>query len=73
MVSVRKKRSAPALPVRAGISPNSVYLPQPDLASPACTSVLQFLVTRFPAVSIERWRERMQRGDVVDEIGRAHV
>lgn len=66
---MRKKRSAPVLPVRAGISPNSVYLPEPDPDGPACTSVLQFLTLRFPAVSTERWHDRMSRGDVFDARG----
>ncbi|NPU93343.1 MAG: pseudouridine synthase [Gammaproteobacteria bacterium] len=66
---MRKKRVTPVLPVRAGISPNSVYLPAPDPSGPGWSSVLQFLAARFPAIAADRWRERMLRGDVFDAQG----
>jgi tRNA pseudouridine32 synthase/23S rRNA pseudouridine746 synthase len=52
------------LPMRDGVAPSYLYLPEgawPDLIS--------FLVARFPDVPETAWRERMARNDVVDGDG----
>lgn len=54
----QKARPAP-LPVRDGVAPSYLWLPEgswPDL--------LTFLIQHFPAVTEASWRERMARGDV---------
>ena len=51
--------------MRDGVAPSYLYLPEgewPDMIS--------FLVARFPDVSEAAWRERMARGDVVDNDGK---
>ncbi len=53
------------LPVRDGISPSFAWLPHE-----AWDSLGAYLAHRFPMVSADSWRERMRRGDVVDEQGR---
>jgi tRNA pseudouridine32 synthase/23S rRNA pseudouridine746 synthase len=53
-------------PMRDGVGPSCVGLP----AGPWPT-LLDFLVQRFPGVAAEVWRQRMARGDVVDEHGQA--
>jgi len=56
--------SAAPLPIRDGVAPSYLWLPEgqwPDMIS--------FLVQRYPAVSEASWRERMARGDVVDGDG----
>ena len=53
-------------PMRDGVGPSCVGLP----AGPWPT-MLDFLVQRFPGVAAEVWRQRMARGDVVDEHGQA--
>lgn len=53
-------------PSRQGVSASVVVLP-----SGPWSCVLDFLVQRFPAVSAEQWRERMQAGLVQDERGQA--
>ena len=53
------------LPMRDGVAPSYLYLPEgqwPDL--------LTFLVARFPDVTEASWRDRMARGEVVDGDGR---
>lgn len=55
----------PPLPMRDGVAPSYLWLPEgqwPDL--------LSFLVHYFPAVPEAAWRERLARGDVVDGDGR---
>ena len=52
--------------MRDGVGPSCVGLP----AGPWPT-MLDFLVQRFPGVAAEVWRQRMARGDVVDEHGQA--
>jgi tRNA pseudouridine32 synthase / 23S rRNA pseudouridine746 synthase len=52
------------LPVRDGISPNHIWL-QPG----GWTSMLDFLVYRFPDISSARWLERINKCEVVDEHG----
>jgi tRNA pseudouridine32 synthase/23S rRNA pseudouridine746 synthase len=54
------------LPVRDGVGASQVSLP----AGP-WTSVLDFLVERFPAISASEWTSRIASGDVVDALGRA--
>lgn len=54
------------LPVRDGISPSFAWLPHERW-----DSLGAYLAHRFPMVSADSWRDRMQRGDVVDEQGRA--
>ncbi len=53
------------LPVRDGISPSFAWLPHERWGSLGA-----YLAHRFPMVSADSWRDRMQRGDVVDEQGR---
>ena len=54
------------LPIRDGVKPSCVVLP-----STGDGTCLDFLVQRLPAVSHANWLERMARGEVVDELGRA--
>lgn len=58
----RPRPNAP--PPRNGVGPSSVVLPQGPW-----TTVLEFLVQRFPAVSPAQWLQRLQDGDVVDDQG----
>ncbi len=53
------------LPVRDGISPSFAWLPHERW-----DSLGAYLAHRFPMVSADSWRDRMRRGDVVDEQGR---
>jgi tRNA pseudouridine32 synthase/23S rRNA pseudouridine746 synthase len=53
------------LPMRDGVAPSFLYLPEGDWPD-----MIQFLVARFPDVPEAVWRERMARGDVVDGEGR---
>ena len=53
------------LPMRDGVAPSYLYLPEgqwPDL--------ITFLVARFADVTEASWRDRMARGEVVDGDGR---
>lgn len=50
--------------MRDGVSANQVWLPVGDWST-----VLAFLAQRFPDISAARWRERMIRGDVLDQQG----
>lgn len=52
------------LPVRDGISPNHIWLPAGDWSS-----MLAFLVQRFPEIETSRWLDRMAKNEVVDEQG----
>ncbi|MRW94017.1 pseudouridine synthase [Duganella sp. FT80W] len=52
------------LPMRDGVAPSYLYLPEGDWVQ-----MITFLVERFPDVSEAAWRERMARGDVVDGDG----
>lgn len=54
------KPPPPPLPVRDGVSPSFVWLP--DGAWP---NLLAFLAHRFPNVAAEAWMERMARGELV--------
>ena len=51
-------------PTRNGVGPSCVGLPQGDWAT-----ILDFLVARFAAQSRALWRQRMEQGLVVDEVG----
>jgi len=53
------------LPVRDGVGPSQVTLPEGGWAC-----MLDFLVERFPAISAAEWRARMADGNVVDRAGR---
>jgi tRNA pseudouridine32 synthase/23S rRNA pseudouridine746 synthase len=53
-----------APPSRDGVGASSVVLPQGPW-----TCVIDFLVQRFPSVSRETWLQRLQVGDVVDDLG----
>jgi tRNA pseudouridine32 synthase/23S rRNA pseudouridine746 synthase len=52
------------LPMRDGVAPSYLYLPEGDWPD-----MISFVVERFPDVSEAAWRERMARGDVVDGNG----
>lgn len=52
------------LPVRDGVGPSQVALPEGRWPC-----MLDFLLDRFPAVPEGEWRARMARGDVVDRTG----
>jgi tRNA pseudouridine32 synthase/23S rRNA pseudouridine746 synthase len=53
------------LPMRDGVAPSYLYLPEGDWPD-----MISFLVARFPDVSEAAWRQRMARGDVVDNDGK---
>ncbi|MDY7578904.1 pseudouridine synthase [Herbaspirillum sp. RTI4] len=57
-------RCTPPLPLRDGVSPSYLWLPEgdwPDMAT--------FLVSHFPGVSAAEWAARMRAGEVVDQHG----
>jgi tRNA pseudouridine32 synthase/23S rRNA pseudouridine746 synthase len=58
------KRPALALPVRDGVGASCVALPPGDWST-----VTDFLVQQFPAITRDQWIARMGRGDVADELG----
>lgn len=53
------------LPIRDGVSPSYLWLPNGQWPN-----LLAFLVEYFQEVPEHDWRERMARGDVVDAVGR---
>lgn len=53
--------------MRNGVSASRVWLPKDDINE--WTTVLDFLVGRFPFISQEILEERMSRGDIVNESG----
>ncbi len=53
------------LPVRDGVSPSFAWLPHGRW-----TTLGAYLAERFPMVSEDSWRERMERGEVLDSHGR---
>ena len=68
--------NAPAPPRAAGRrTPSSLPLPTKDGVGPSCvalppgpwTTICDFLIDRFPAVSAATWQARMQQGELVDE------
>lgn len=52
------------LPTRDGVSPSLAWLPHGRW-----TTLGEYLAFRFPMVSASSWRERMARGEVIDERG----
>lgn len=56
-------RAAP-LPLRDGVAPSFLALPGGDWPD-----LLGFLIARFPHVAEAQWRERLQRGALVDQSG----
>ena len=60
----RVREEAP-LPMRDGVAPSYLWLPEGQWPN-----MLAFLVERYPAVSEAAWRERMAKGEVVDNDGR---
>ncbi|MDR6886547.1 MULTISPECIES: pseudouridine synthase [Variovorax] len=52
------------LPTRDGVGPSCVGLPQGHW-----TTIAEFLIERFPAISREAWMARIDASDVVDEHG----
>jgi len=64
MSSTVKFHGKPPLPMRDGVTPSFLWLPEgqwPDM--------LTFMASNYPAVTETQWRERMERGDVVDGQG----
>ena len=53
-----------SLPLQDGVGPSVVLLP-----AGVWSSVLEFLIARFPDISSEAWRSRMSRGLVADSHG----
>jgi tRNA pseudouridine32 synthase/23S rRNA pseudouridine746 synthase len=58
------KHGPAPLPVRDGVSPSYLWLQPGDWPD-----MLSFMAARYSAVSAAHWRERMERGDVVDQDG----
>lgn len=58
------KHGPAPLPVRDGVSPSYLWLQPGDWPD-----MLSFMAARYTAVSADHWRERMERGDVVDQDG----
>ncbi|PRC92201.1 pseudouridine synthase [Solimicrobium silvestre] len=54
----------PPLPIRDGVAPSYLWLQKGEWSS-----LLEFLIQRFPDVSSEIWQSRMARGEVVNETG----
>ncbi len=52
------------LPTRNGVSPSFAWLPHGPWAT-----LGEYLALRFPMVDEQSWRERMARGEVIDERG----
>mgnify|MGYP006160738841 CR=1 FL=1 len=57
----------PLIPMRHGVSPSCVALPQPAAGATAWASVLDFLAWRLPAQSRAAWAARMAAGEVLDD------
>jgi tRNA pseudouridine32 synthase / 23S rRNA pseudouridine746 synthase len=55
------------LPVRNGVGPSVISLPQGGLAK--WSTIGDFLSARFPAIARATWLQRMSDGDVEDEFG----
>ena len=65
----KKQKLASPLPMREGISASRVWLPKNEDNN--WTTILDFLVERFPFVSEPILKERLSRGDIVDQLGNA--
>jgi len=66
---MRKEKLKSPLPMRDGVSASRVWLPKDS--NNEWTSILDFLVERFPFINKNILEERMLRGDIVDETGKA--
>ncbi len=66
MAYARKEKLKSPLPMRQGVSASRVWLPRQN---EEWSTVLDFLIERFPFISQEILEERMSRGDIVDETG----
>lgn len=62
-----KQKLKSPLPMRDGVSASRVWLPKNTDNN--WTTILDFLIERFPFISSEILQERMSRGDIVDETG----
>ncbi|MET3107206.1 tRNA pseudouridine32 synthase/23S rRNA pseudouridine746 synthase [Oxalobacteraceae bacterium GrIS 2.11] len=60
----RLQRDNAPLPMRNGVAPSYIWLQKGGWPT-----VLDFLAERFPDVGVDAWKDRMARGEVVDEIG----
>ncbi|TWI51034.1 tRNA pseudouridine32 synthase / 23S rRNA pseudouridine746 synthase [Pseudoduganella flava] len=65
MSSTVKLHGKAPLPMRDGVTPSYLWLPEGDWPD-----LISFMVANYPAVTEPQWRERMARGDVVDAAGR---
>lgn len=65
-MSKTSKLGQHGLPTRDGVSPSCVGLPAGQWST-----ITDFLVERFPAISLDIWLQRMAAGLVVDEFGEA--
>src|SRR4051812_5969057 len=59
------KPAAP-LPIKDGVAPSYLWLQD---AAGSWNNMLDFLTARFPGVTEEAWRQRMARGEVVNQDG----
>jgi tRNA pseudouridine32 synthase/23S rRNA pseudouridine746 synthase len=66
MSSTVKFHGKAPLPMRDGVTPSYLWLPEGDWPD-----LITFMAANYPAVTEAQWRERMARGDVVDAQGRA--
>ncbi len=66
MSSTVKFHGKAPLPMRDGVTPSYLLLPEGDWPD-----LISFMAHNYPAVTEAQWRERMARGDVVDAEGRA--
>jgi len=66
MAYARKQKIQSPLAMRDGVSASRVWLPK---QSGTWTTILDFLVERFPFINQSILKERMQRGDIVDQQG----
>lgn len=64
MASKPRIPAPPPLPVRDGVAPSYLWLPEGQW-----DNMLSFLVARYPLVSADSWRSRMARGEVVSGDG----
>ena len=60
----KQASGAPPLPMRDGVTPSYLWLPEGDWPD-----MITFMSANYPAVTEAQWRERMARGDVVDGKG----
>jgi tRNA pseudouridine32 synthase/23S rRNA pseudouridine746 synthase len=64
MSSTVKFHGKAPLPMRDGVTPSYLWLPEGDWPD-----LITFMAANYPAVTEAQWRERMTRGDVVDGDG----